>query len=98
MASMIRTFKEGSYEYEQLRIAAEMMTEQSPRGFRYYVADTYFDYGQDWMWTTILGISNSNLVTTFQALNPRQQEEIILTNDTRKVVNEYFSDKWCIDK
>lgn len=80
MAKMIDTFKPGSFEHEQLRIAAEMLTEKSPKGYRYYVDDTYFDLGQGWKWTTILCDSGSPW-GDYQALTPAQQEEIILSND-----------------
>ena len=80
MAKIIDVFQPGSWEHEQLRIAAEMLTEKSPCGFRYYVADTYFDLGQDWMWTTILCHSGSDW-GDYQAISPSQQEEIILSTD-----------------
>ena len=80
IADIISVFKPGSWEYEQLRIAAEMLTEKSPDGYRYYVGETYFDLGQGWVWTTILCDSGSPWGDS-QALTPAQQEEIILSKD-----------------
>lgn len=80
MAKIIDTFKPGSFEHEQLRIAAEMLTEKSPNGYKYYVGETYFDLGQGWIWTTILCNSGSPW-GDYQAITPAQQEEIILSKD-----------------
>ena len=85
MAKIIDTFKPGSWEHEQLRIAAEMLTEKSPNGYKYYVGETYFDLGQRRMWTTILCDSGSPLGNLepppYQAITPEQQEEIIFSKD-----------------
>ena len=80
MAKIIDIFKPGSWEHEQLRIAAEMLTEKSPNGYKYYVGETYCDFGQGWIWTTILCKSGS-LWGDYQAITPDQQEEIILSKD-----------------
>lgn len=96
--TFIRTYEPNSYEFEQLRIAAEHMTEKSPRKFRYYVGDTYFDFKRGWMWTTILCVSNPQTVTTYQALTPKQQEEIILSTDLKRATDDYFAAKWCPDR
>lgn len=79
MAKIIDTFKPGSWEYEQLRIAAEMLTNKSPENNVYCVGNTYFDFGQNWMWTTILCADGSGWGS--QAITPEQQEEIILSKD-----------------
>ena len=76
---MIDTFKPGSFEHEQLRIAAEMLTNKSPGNNVYYVGDTYFDFGQNWKWTMILRADGSGW--GYQAITPEQQEEIILSKD-----------------
>ena len=80
MAKIIDTFKPGSFEHEQLRIAAEMLTEKSPNRYRYYVGDAYFDLGQGRIWTTIL-CDRGFCWVDYQAITPAQQEEIILSKD-----------------
>ena len=79
MANIISVFKPGSWEYEQLRIAAEMLTEKSPNGYKYYVGETYFYDDQNWKWTTILYANGFGW--GYQAITPEQQEEIILSKD-----------------
>ena len=99
MFKLISTYKENTYEYEQLRIAAEMLTAKSEHGYRYYVADTYFDYGQDWMWTTILRVDDSALIQTSQALTPEQQEKIIFSRDLQATTDEIVSaENWEMPK
>ena len=90
MAKIIDVFQSGSFEYEQLRIAAEMLTNKSPRNHVYYVGDTYFDFGQDWKWTTILCASNGGW-GDYQAITPAQQELIILSNDLDKTTDEILT-------
>lgn len=90
MAKIIDTFKPGSWEHEQLRIAAEMLTEKSPNGYKYYVGDTYFDFGQDWMWTTILCNSGSPW-GDYQAITPAQQEIIIFSTDLDKTTDQILT-------
>ena len=99
MSTFITTFEKGSEEYEKLQIAALMLTNRSPRGYRYEVGETYFDFGQDWMWTTIL--CRGDEWGGYQALNPREQEEIILSDtydEMVKTVELIFTDKFCPDK
>ena len=96
MVKIIDVFQPGTWEHEQLRIAAEMFTRKSRNGTKYYVGETYFDLGQDWMWTTVLAYHDD--YGTYQALSPRQQEEIILRTDLDAVTDEYFTDKWCLDR
>ena len=98
MSTFITTFEKGSEEYEKLQIAALMLTNRSPRGYQYHVGTTYFDFGQDWKWTTILCNGEDNI---YQALNPREQEEIILSDtydEMVKTVELIFTDKFCPDK
>lgn len=97
MFKLISTYKENTFEYEQLRIAAEMFTKKSKRGLRYYVADTYFDYGRGLMWTTILCVDDSALMQTSQAIDPAQQEKIIFSQDLDATTDEIMKDKYWRD-
>ena len=96
MSAFISTFKPGSYEHEQLRIAAELLTQKSPTKTDYKVGETYFDYGQNWKWTTILALSPK--LGVYQALTPREQEQVILSHDLNATTDEYFTDRLCLDK
>ena len=82
--------------YDLLRRAAAMLTAKSPNGYTYYVGDTYEDYGANMRWTTIL--CDDGEWGGFQALNPREWEEIVLFGkDLDEFVKEHFSDKFCAD-
>ena len=103
MSSYIKIFAPDTPEYARLNEAAALMTEKSPNHWRYYVDETYFDFGQGWKWTTIICKSNSEytgMYETYQALCPRDHERIILTEDSdalAAVVADVFADKYCPD-
>lgn len=90
MSKYIKVFNADSPEYARLQAAAELMTKRSPLGYHYHVGDTYFDFGQNWVWTTILCDGG------YQALYPRDQERII-TGDIDAAVTAVFADKYCPD-
>lgn len=97
MSFAIARFPAGSDEYKRLSAAAAMLTVKSPKKSRYYVGETYFDYGQDWKWTTVL--CDGSEWGSYQALNPREQEEILLCDmsELDKITNEVLADKFCPD-
>lgn len=95
MSSYIKTFSNDSPEFARLQRAADMLTEQSPRGYHYYVADTYFDFGQNWIWTTIL--CDGGEWGGYQALNPAEQAQII-TGSIEEAIKAVFADKYCPDR
>ena len=70
---MITTYEPGSPEYIALEAAAKLLEVASPNGTKYKVGDCFFDYGQNWMWTTILAEGKNG---SWQALNPRDHELI----------------------
>lgn len=93
--SVIKVFSPDSIEYNRLAAAAAMMTAFSGGGIFYYVGKTYFDFGQDWKWTTILAEKKDSplMSKSWQAIYPAMQEKIIFTNtpeDLAAVVSEYF--------
>lgn len=97
--SSIKRYEPGSPEYQNLARAAALMTGKSPRGYHYTVGDCYFDFGQGWVWTTIL--SDGGEWGGYQALNPREQEMIVLASSVAEieaVVDEVFADKYCPDR
>ena len=82
MAKITDVFQPGSWEYEQLRIAAEMLTQKSSNGYKYYLGNTYLDFGRGLTWTTILCDRGTGQDwDEYQAITPAQQEEIILSKD-----------------
>ena len=94
----IKTFKLGDPEFENLYKLADILTKKSPNKYIYYVGDTYFDLGQDWMWTTVLCRGGWS---SYQALSPREQEEAILAKsdaELEKIADSVLSDKYCPDK
>lgn len=95
MDAFIDIFPEGTDERKQLEKVASLLTQRSPRGYSYYVDEVYFDYGQDWMWTTILCDDGD---WGYQALCPREQEEILLGGDPEEIIKGIFADKFCPDR
>jgi len=96
MVGEIRIFTE---EYKKLEAVAAMLTAFSPNNRKYYVGETYFDYGQDWKWTTVL--CEGGEWGAYQALYPAQQEAIIDAESAKELaeaVESIFADKFCPDK
>ena len=96
-----RVIESGTREYKNLRAVAKMLEALSPNGVEYEVGETYFDFGQDWIWTTILAYEKDSVFGGYQAINPRDWESVIMAeneNDFAKVVsvirnNKFFNDK-----
>lgn len=98
MAEMIRTYSPDTDEYKRLTVAARVLTDVSVKGITYTVEDTYFDYGQRWMWTTIIANDPSASFGSYQALCPRDYERILLTDDLLTTLSAVRADKWWSDK
>ncbi len=95
----IQVFPVDSPFRKALERFAELLTQKSPRGYQYYVGETYFDFGQKWWWTTIL--CKGYKYGDYQALNPREQEEMILCDTDKEaedIVTKYFQSEFCPDK
>ena len=54
-------------------IADLIVAEVKAKGIEARVGETYRDYGQNWMWETVLVGPEGN---SYQALNPRQFEDM----------------------
>lgn len=101
--SFIKKFDENSREYDLLKKLSLILTFKSPNRYTYYVGETFFDYGQNWKWTTVLCFTGKDGVcSTYQALSPAEQEEICLSDGSlesvAKLADEILSDKYCPDK
>lgn len=95
---IIRTYSPDTDEYKRLLTAARVLTAISPNRIAYYVEDTYFDYGQDWTWTTIIANNPSSTFGDYQVLCPRDYEKILTTDDMLATLSEIRADKWWSDK
>ena len=95
---MITTYEKGTREYKALEAAAALAELKSPNGYKYFVMNTYFDFGQDWLWTTIVAEKPNG--DSYQALDPREHAAIITgeINEIVAAINAMFEDKFCPDK
>ena len=92
----IKVFEKGSKEYKKLELAAAMLELLSDNDTKYVVDETYFDFGQNWKWTTI-SIPERNV----QVLYPPEQEQIVTAASIKDIVDavekvradKYFPDK-----
>ena len=93
----IKVFAKGTHEYDRLEEAAEMMSQMSPNGWHYSVQNIYFDYGQGWMWTTVVCDHGDG----YQALTPKEQASVVygdlFDEDMEDTLNAVFDDKYCPD-
>lgn len=83
--STIRKFSADSEEFKALSAFADELNKrsiESGSSVRYRVDDCYFDFGQNWWWTTVLATNgeNGSITGTWQCLSPAQHEKIIQGN------------------
>lgn len=97
-----RTFEKGTTEYKRLEAVAKMLEALSAHNATYEVENVYFDFGQDWWWTTITQYRDTDMgIRECQILSPKQWELIILSTTTSALANacdeirnnKYFQDK-----
>lgn len=92
---MIKTYEHHEKEYIALRCAAAALECASPNGTEYRVEDVYFDFGQGWMWTTIVAHKKDG--SNWPALNPRDHELIVscdinrIAEAVKNIVNSKFN-------
>lgn len=83
--SIIERHAEGTQFYKNLKLASAMMEFADPES-EYVVEDTYFDYGQDWMWTTIIKRTPySHWCNGVQILCPRDEDRILLADSLDEI-------------
>ena len=92
----IRIYTPDEDGYKKLAKVAKILTAGSPTGTVFTVGETYFDFGQNWKWTTIL--ADSPKYGSYQALNPRQHEEIMISENLFDTVASITHDKFWLDK
>ena len=94
---MERTLQSNEQEYKNLKAVAAMLEALSAHGATYIVEDVYLDFGQKWMWTTILRKGFAEC----QILSPRQWKMITTAeklNDLVICVEDIMNDKYFMDK
>ncbi len=90
-----RRIEFGTREYTKLEAVAKMLEAVSEKNALYEVRDVYFDFGQNWMWTTISRIGGE--WGDVQILSPRQWEMILLADNATQLaeaVDDIRSDKY----
>ena len=75
MAETIRTYGPTTQEYQALRRVAEVLTIASKNRITYHVENVYFDFGQDWIWSTICAYRPDG--RSWQILNPKIHADIV---------------------
>lgn len=100
MYDYIQLFSAESEEYRLLERLAEKLTEKSPKKYKYFVGKTYFDFGQNWEWTTVL--CKRKRSDEYQALTPSDQISLFECDGTdaalEKLADKILNDKFCPDR
>lgn len=87
----------GTEDYKSLEAVAKLLEVMSPHGAIYEVRDVYFDYGQDWMWTTICRKGWREC----QVLSPREWEDILFAEnigELAQAAENIRNGKWFADR
>jgi len=71
----LKVFVLGTTERSWLQTMADLLN-KAQREIEYTVEECYFDFGQNWMYTTIIAKRNID-GQRWQALNPREQEMVV---------------------
>lgn len=91
----IKVYKPTNIEYQRLmKFCAKLnrKTEELQLPALFFVQNIYFDFGQDWKWTTIICDYYDKLFnnrSSYQILNPRQHESIVLNEEDK--IEEIFN-------
>ena len=91
-----RTLAQWEPEYKKLKAVAALLEMMSEHNATYIVKDTYLDFGQNWMWTTICRRGWNDC----QVLSPRDWEDIMNANtpaEIAAVVDEIRGGKYFHD-
>lgn len=91
----IRTYAPDSEAVLKLKLACYELMNRNEHGTKFSVQDTYFDFGQRWMWTTIIAKRKNG--DTWQILSPRQHEDILNSDDISQTVDDIMNDKFWYD-
>ena len=95
MAEIIRIYDQNSEELNKLKLACYELEQLTDKGTRYTVEEIYFDLGQGWMYSGIVAHSRNG--RHWQAVNPRQYADILLTDNVEEVCKHIVADKYWYD-
>ncbi len=92
-----RVISKNEREYKNLEFVAKALEISSHNNAQYVVKDVYLDFGQRWMWTTIVRRGFREC----QVLSPREWENIMTADGISELMNivedirngKYFGDK-----
>lgn len=86
MMSAIRVYRDDEVEFWRLNRFCRELNELYPEG-QFRVSTVYFDFGQNWQWTTILAKSRA-LNMEYQILSPDEHSVIISSTTGRNDWND----------
>lgn len=92
-----RVFEWRTRQYKNLEAVAKMLEALSPNEAIYEVENVFFDFGQNWMWTTIVRYRHMEC----QVLTPKEWNEVIsaeTVEDLANAVNDIRNGDWFGDK
>lgn len=72
----IAVYPDGTPKRARLERVAQLLNGKTGTD-NFRVAETYFDYGQDWSWTTVLCATDSSFTDEYQYLYPAAQEKLL---------------------
>lgn len=90
----IAVFSQDIKEYKRLKAAALLISAETKKLCK--IENVYFDYSQNWKWTTITIESGMRSFPMVQALSPAQQEKIVygtleeFTETVKKLINKHI--------
>ena len=96
MTETITVYPYGTEERENLQRVADILTITSPNKITYHVENVYFDFGQDWTWTTITAYRRNG--DSWQILNPKKHAAIIAGGDPLQAVLDLRNGPYWQDK
>lgn len=78
----ITIWSKDTIEYKKLNLFKDFLDiiiTQNNLPINVSIEDTYFDFGQAWMWTTIIvkKLNSNSCLNSYQLLNPADHERII---------------------
>lgn len=103
MSKYIRVYNKTEIGYQKLNILASYMTELSSDNTLYALENVYYDFGQNWWWTTIVAIRLYD--DSYQVLSPKNMEDLQtipldenLFFNIYKLAYEIMNGKFSLDK
>lgn len=75
MAEVIAVYDKDSKEYKRIEAAGKLI--EAEVGCPIKVEDIYFDFGQNWKWTTLVAYPVSVGSMSYQCLCPRDYKKIV---------------------